>query len=86
MAVTYASALIARERPDRVTAGWAVGVAVLVGVVLVGHDTLIRVEWGFLAGAAAAAVAMGLLARGPLAGSDVVRDAAPVPDTDTPHR
>ncbi len=71
MAVTYASALIARERPDRVTAGWAVGVAVLVGVVLVGHDTLLRVEWGFLAGAVAATVAMGLLAHGPLAGSDV---------------
>ena len=72
MGVTYASALIARERPDRVTAGWAVGVAVLLAVVaLAGPDTLGRVEWGFFAGAVAAALAMGLLAHGPLAGADV---------------
>jgi len=94
IAVTYASALIARERPDRVTAGWAVGVVVLVGVVLAGHETITRVEWGFLAGACAAALAMGVLAHGPLAGADVAPDtatdaapdAAPVPDSDTGHR
>ena len=55
-------------------------------VVLLGNDTIARVEWGFLAGAAAAAAAMGLLAHGPLTGADVAVDAPPVPDGDTPHR
>ena len=59
---------------------------VLVGVVLAGHETITRVEWGFLSGACAAALAMGLLAHGPLAGADVPAPATPVPDSDTSHR
>jgi hypothetical protein len=47
-------------------------------VVAIGSDTLTRVEWGFAAGAVVAAVAMALLAAGPLAGSDG-DDAHPVP-------
>jgi O-antigen/teichoic acid export membrane protein len=86
MGVTYASALIARERPDRVTAGWAVGVAVLLLVVAAGGSTLARVEWGFLSGAVAAALAMGVLAHGPLAGADVAASVAPVPDPGGPRR
>jgi O-antigen/teichoic acid export membrane protein len=80
MALTFASALIARQRPDRVTLGWAIGVAVLVTGVAIGGSTLARVEGGFLAGAIAAAIAMGLLARGPLAARDHTDGVASVPD------
>ncbi|MGZ4676834.1 MAG: lipopolysaccharide biosynthesis protein [Acidimicrobiia bacterium] len=81
LGVTFASALIALELPDRVTAGWAVGVLVFALCVAVGSDTLTRVEVGFLAGSAASGLAMGLLAWRPLAraGLEVVSTAS-VPD------
>jgi O-antigen/teichoic acid export membrane protein len=85
VAVTFASALIARERPNRATCGWAAGVATLAIVVAIGSDTLTRVEWGFATGAVVAAVAMALLAAGPLAGGDG-DDAHPVPGSGTIRR
>ncbi len=81
IAVTFASALIALERPNRVSYGWAVGVVVLLVGVALGSNTLDRVEIGFLAGTVAAAGAMGVLVRGPLrrARRDL-RNSAPVPE------
>lgn len=81
LAVTFASALIALERPNRVSFGWAAGVIVLLAGVAVGSDTLERVEFGFLAGTVAASLAMAALVRGPMrdARRDL-RNTAPVPE------
>ena len=54
-----------RQQP-RVAIGWGVGIATLVVVTLLGEDLLLRVELGFLAGAAMATVAMGVLLVGPM--------------------
>ena len=66
LAVTYGSALVALECPNRVSYGWASGVVVLALCVALGDDVLTRVEVGFLAGAATSALVMGFLVRGPL--------------------
>jgi O-antigen/teichoic acid export membrane protein len=69
LALALAQALIALANYSRVVIGWAVGLVGFVVVTALGHDLLPRVEHGFLAGAAASAVAMawsvhGLLSRG----------------------
>jgi O-antigen/teichoic acid export membrane protein len=82
LAVTLASALIALEHPNRVSFGWAAGVAVFLIGVAVGSGTLARVEFGFLAGTVAASVAMALLVRGPVRRAEGdVRNVSPVPET-----
>jgi O-antigen/teichoic acid export membrane protein len=87
LAVTFGSALIALKYPNRVSYGWAVGVAVFLAVAAVGSDTLTRVETGFLAGTVAASVAMGLLVRTPMRGAEgAPRNAAPVPRSDEGSR
>ncbi len=80
LAVTFGSALVALECPNRVSYAWASGVVVLALCVVLGDDVLTRVEVGFLAGAATSALVMGLLVRGPLQsakGFDRVPDRAP---------
>lgn len=64
--LTLSQALIALREQPRVAIGWGIGIATLVVVTLLGHDLLLRVELGFLAGAAAAAVGMALLLAGPM--------------------
>jgi len=87
LAVTLASALIALEYPNRVTAGWFCGVGALVAAVAIGTDTLMRVEVGFLAGAIAASVAMGALVWHPLANAEKpLNESASVPDPGEPRR
>ena len=66
LALTFAAALVALERPDRTTRAWALGVAVFALSVVVGNDVLTRVEIGFLAGTVVASVAMWGLLRTPL--------------------
>lgn len=81
LAVTFASALIALERPNRVSFGWGAGVVVLLIGVSLGSNTLERVEFGFLAGTVAASLAMGALVRGPIrAAKGDLRNSAPVPE------
>ena len=63
LAVTFASALVALERPHHATAGWFVGFITFMTCVVVGRDVLTRVEVGFLIGAVAAATVLGGLAR-----------------------
>ncbi|MGZ6980273.1 MAG: hypothetical protein ACXVJW_19335, partial [Acidimicrobiia bacterium] len=46
--------------------GWGIGIVTLAIVTILGHDLLLRVELGFLAGAGAAAVAMALLLAAPM--------------------
>lgn len=66
LGLTLSQALIALQQQARVAIGWGVGIVTLIVVTLLGHDLLLRVELGFLTGAAAAAVAMGLLLAGPM--------------------
>jgi O-antigen/teichoic acid export membrane protein len=66
LALTFSQALIALRHQPRVAVGWAVGVAVLAVVTILGDDLLFRVELGFLCGSIAAAAGMGLLVLGPL--------------------
>jgi O-antigen/teichoic acid export membrane protein len=66
LGLTLSQALIALQQQARVAVGWGVGITTLIVVTLLGHDLLLRVELGFLAGAAAAAVAMALLLAGPM--------------------
>ena len=80
LAVTFGSALVALECPNRVSYAWASGVVVLALCVVLGDDVLTRVEVGFVAGAATSALVMGLLVRGPLRrakAGDPVPDRAP---------
>jgi O-antigen/teichoic acid export membrane protein len=59
LAVVLGQACVARGRPGSAAAGWAVGVAVLLGATaLLGGDPVLRVAAGSLAGAAAALVAL----------------------------
>jgi len=61
LALTLAQALIALLGHSRAAIAWGVGVATFVGVTAVaGNDLFLRVELGFIAGAAAATVLMGL--------------------------
>jgi O-antigen/teichoic acid export membrane protein len=81
LGLTLSQALIALRQQPRVAIGWGVGIAVLVVVTLVGHDLLLRVELGFLAGAVSAAVAMGILLAGPMrrgvaAGDETIPDSS----------
>jgi O-antigen/teichoic acid export membrane protein len=66
LGLTLSQALIALRCQPRVAVGWGVGILTLIVVTLAGHDLLLRVELGFLGGAAAAAVAMALLLAGPM--------------------
>lgn len=66
IAATLASALIALEVPNRVMAGWAIGVGMLALCVAIGNDVVTRVEIGFLSGSASAAIAMAVLLARPL--------------------
>lgn len=76
IALTMAQALIALEDHPRVALGFAVGVAAFFVVAVPVSDLFLRVELGFLAGSAAAAVVMGLLLLG--------RMRLGVPDSVTP--
>jgi O-antigen/teichoic acid export membrane protein len=66
LGLTLSQALIALRRQPRVAVGWGAGVLVLTIVTILGHDLLLRVELGFLAGAVSAAVAMGILLANPM--------------------
>jgi O-antigen/teichoic acid export membrane protein len=62
LALTLAQALIALMGHARAVVAWAIGLGVFIGVTAVaGSDLFKRVEIGFIAGAAASALAMGLL-------------------------
>jgi O-antigen/teichoic acid export membrane protein len=61
LALALAQALIALEAYARVVTGWAVGIVAFVVVTATQHGLLPRVERGFLAGCAAAAMVMGVL-------------------------
>jgi O-antigen/teichoic acid export membrane protein len=63
LALTLAQALIALQGHGRALVAWVVGLAMTVAVIAAtsGSYFLDRVEYGFLAGCAAAALAMGLL-------------------------
>ena len=64
-ALTLSQALIASSTRPRVAIGWGDRASLALAVVtILGHDLLLRVELGFLAGAVAAAVAMGAAPRG----------------------
>jgi O-antigen/teichoic acid export membrane protein len=79
LALTFSQALIALRHQPRVAVGWAVGVAVLAVVTILGDDLLFRVELGFLCGSIAAATGMGLLVLGPLRRGE--RAVATIPET-----
>lgn len=66
LGLTLSQALIALRRQSRVAIGWGVGIVALAVVTIVGHDLLLRVELGFLAGAVSAAIAMAILLAGPM--------------------
>jgi O-antigen/teichoic acid export membrane protein len=74
LGLTLSQALIALRQQPRVAIGWGVGIAALTVVTLLGHDLLLRVELGFLAGAVTAAVAMGMLLAGPMRRSVAAAD------------
>jgi O-antigen/teichoic acid export membrane protein len=63
LALTLAQALIALQGHGRTLIGWVIGLSVTIAVIAAtsGSYFLDRVEYGFLAGCLAAAVAMGLL-------------------------
>ena len=64
LALTLAQALIALLGHSRATYAWIVGNVVFVAVTAVAsHDLFLRVELGFLAGAAASALVMGWLLK-----------------------
>lgn len=66
LALALAQALISIAGYRRAALGWVVGMATLFVVTTIPGDLLFRVERGFLAGAAAAIVSMGLLLARPL--------------------
>ncbi|MGZ6978346.1 MAG: lipopolysaccharide biosynthesis protein [Acidimicrobiia bacterium] len=66
LGLTLSQALIALKHQARVAVGWGIGIVTLAIVTILGHDLLLRVELGFLAGAGAAAVAMALLLASPM--------------------
>ena len=81
LALALAQALIALAAYARVVIGWASGIVVFTIVTATQSGLLPRVERGFLAGAAAAAVVMGVLlaarmAKGIVASADALADAA----------
>ena len=76
VALAIALALISISGYRRAAFGWVAGMATLLSVTALPGDLLPRVERGFLAGALAAAVAMGLLLAGPLRAGRLSADAA----------
>ncbi len=65
LAVTFASALVALERPHHATWGWFVGFVAFAATVAFGDDVLTRVEVGYLVGAVTGAIVLaGLTRRG----------------------
>jgi O-antigen/teichoic acid export membrane protein len=63
MAITLAQATIALGRSRHVAVGWGLGVASMLAVVAVGHDLMLRVGLGYLAGSAVAALVMAVSLR-----------------------
>jgi O-antigen/teichoic acid export membrane protein len=78
LGLTLSQALIALRQQARVAIGWGIGVVVLGVVTLLGSDLLLRVELGFLAGAASASAALAVLLAGPMR-RGVASDAAAIP-------
>lgn len=66
LALALAQALISIAGYRRAAAGWVVGMVTLFAVTAIPGDLLFRVERGFMAGALAAGLAMGLLLAGPV--------------------
>jgi type IV secretory pathway TrbL component len=74
LGLTLSQALIALRLQPRVAIGWGVCVLALIIVTILGHDLLLRVELGFLAGAVSAAIAMGILLAGPMRAGLIASD------------
>ena len=66
LGLTLSQALIALRQQPRVAIGWGIGIVTLIVVTVAGQDLLLRVELGFLTGAAAASLAMAALLAGPM--------------------
>jgi O-antigen/teichoic acid export membrane protein len=63
LAITTSQAIIALHGHARVAIGWLVGVITFLLVTAAGHDLLLRVETGLVAGSAMAVLALWLLLR-----------------------